>query len=404
MINLKLTPDKRRRKKDNTYPLIFRINYKGETRDIKTGYSAKESDWSTKTGFIKDSHPFYNVVAPRINELRLQYLSKLAEYEKANPRINLQEAKDFIICLPKKQVTVYSFWETEIEQLYKANRNGGAQIYKEALIAVNKVKSLKIPFEKLDYNFVKEVETDFLNRGVKQNTIGIHYRALRAIFNKAINAKVVSYEYYPFRSFRIKKGVTIPRNISLEEMKRYFNLNIDKTSNLYDSWLLGQLIFMLIGINFKDLVMLTEADLRADRVFYKRAKTKKLYSIKLLPKAQEIINYFRKEENPTLLGKLSKEEIENKTRFTLLIRQKNKTFNKHLAKLSAMVGCKEKITGYVFRYTWANIAKQLGYSKDLIAEALGHDYGNRVTGIYLQGYDLELVDEMNKSILDAIIT
>ncbi|MFI5141484.1 MAG: hypothetical protein ACHQII_03925 [Bacteroidia bacterium] len=46
MISLKLTPDNRRKKKDGTYPLVFRINYNGQTRDIKTGYSAKESDWS----------------------------------------------------------------------------------------------------------------------------------------------------------------------------------------------------------------------------------------------------------------------------------------------------------------------------------------------------------------------
>ncbi|HEX7414211.1 MAG TPA: Arm DNA-binding domain-containing protein [Bacteroidia bacterium] len=157
MISLKLTPDKRRMKQDNTYPLIFRINFKGKTRDISTGYTTKFSDWSTKTNFIKETHPDFKVVAPRVNELRLQYLAKIAEYEKANQRINLQEAKDFIISVPKKQVTVYSFWQTEIEQLYRANRNGGAQVYKEALIAVNKVKSLEISFEKLDYNFISVV-------------------------------------------------------------------------------------------------------------------------------------------------------------------------------------------------------------------------------------------------------
>ena len=122
----------------------------------------------------------------------------------------------------------------------------------------------------------------------------------------------------------------------------------------------------------------------------------------LLEKAQEIISNFRKEENVTLLGRLTKVELEDKARVSLIIKQKNKTFNEHLAKLSSMVGCKEKITGYVFRYTWANLAKQCGYSRDLIAEALGHEYGNRVTGIYLQGYDLELVDEMNERIISAI--
>jgi integrase/recombinase XerD len=47
----------------------------------------------------------------------------------------------------------------------------------------------------------------------------------------------------------------------------------------------------------------------------------------------------------------------------------------------------------VFRYTYANLAKQLGYSKDLIAEALGHEYGNSVTGIYLEQFDNDVVDK-----------
>ena len=32
----------------------------------------------------------------------------------------------------------------------------------------------------------------------------------------------------------------------------------------------------------------------------------------------------------------------------------------------------------------------------LIAELLGHSYGNKVTGIYLEPYDKRLVDEMNE--------
>jgi integrase len=63
----------------------------------------------------------------------------------------------------------------------------------------------------------------------------------------------------------------------------------------------------------------------------------------------------------------------------------------------------EKISTYVFRYTYANIAKQLGYSKDLIAEALGHEYGNSVTGIYLEQFDLELIDTMNDNIIQTVL-
>ena len=58
---------------------------------------------------------------------------------------------------------------------------------------------------------------------------------------------------------------------------------------------------------------------------------------------------------------------------------------------------------YIFRYSYANVAKQLGYSKDLIAEALGHEYGNSVTGIYLEQFDNDIVDKMNKELIKYII-
>ena len=44
------------------------------------------------------------------------------------------------------------------------------------------------------------------------------------------------------------------------------------------------------------------------------------------------------------------------------------------------------------------IAKSLGYSKDLIAEALGHEYGNKVTGIYLNQYADSVIDEVNERV------
>jgi len=50
----------------------------------------------------------------------------------------------------------------------------------------------------------------------------------------------------------------------------------------------------------------------------------------------------------------------------------------------------------------ANIAKSLGYSKDLIAEALGHEYGNSVTGIYLDNYSNEMIGEANANVIAAV--
>jgi integrase len=72
-------------------------------------------------------------------------------------------------------------------------------------------------------------------------------------------------------------------------------------------------------------------------------------------------------------------------------------------KLGKTLNLSTELSTYVFRYSYANIAKQLGYSKDMIAEALGHEYGNSVTGIYLELFDQEKIDEMNDSIQKYIL-
>jgi len=402
---MKLSLDTRRAKKDGTYPIVFRINHDGVSRDIPSGYSALEAQWNERTQSPKEEHPLFKVVSDELKAKRIKFLARLLEYEKLYPYdLNCQKIKDYVLATPIKKVTVHSFWTTEIEMLYKAKRSGGAQIYKEALKFIHNLKSLEIPFENLDYNFLKELETEFMSSGLKTNTISLQLRTLRAIYNKAINSKIVSLEHYPFRVFKIKKEATSPRPITLLEMKEYFNLKINSSSYLYDNWLLGKLMFMLIGINFKDLIMLSEANFKANRLYYLRAKTKTPYTIELLPEVSEIVDYFKSKNTETLFGKLTKLDLENYEEITLIIQQKNKVLNEHLTKIGKIIGCEEKLTSYVFRYTWANIAKQLGYSKDLIAEALGHQYGSKVTGIYLEAYDKELVDEMNQKIYYAVMT
>ena len=40
---------------------------------------------------------------------------------------------------------------------------------------------------------------------------------------------------------------------------------------------------------------------------------------------------------------------------------------------------------------------------EISAEALGHEYGNSVTGIYLEQFDIEVVDQMNQNLISAVV-
>lgn len=395
MITINLTIDKRRSKKDGSYPLVFRITANSSTRSISTKFFTMLSDWNNRANCLKTTHPLFEVIAPRLKELEIFYLGKVIEYEKLYPRDrDIQRIKTYLSSVSESVVTIYSFWKEEVNLLHKSNRSGGALVYELSLTAIHKQTDLNIPFEQVDYTFLRNLEASFSNDGLGVNSIGMHMRSLRAIFNKAIKSKIITYEHYPFSSFKIKRQATTPRPITYEELGKYFNLQIDTKSWLYDSWLMGKLMFMLIGINFKDMILLNESSIKDGRINYVRSKTKTVYTIRMLQDVIEILDYFKGRDKYTLLGKLTKEELDNKRMLPKIIKQKNKNFNAHLLKLGNMIGCKEKLTSYVFRYSFAGIAKQLGYSKDMIAEALGHQYGSKVTGIYLEAYDKKLIDEM----------
>ena len=62
----------------------------------------------------------------------------------------------------------------------------------------------------------------------------------------------------------------------------------------YKNHCIGKSIFLLLGINFKDLVKLTNKQILGDRIIYERSKTKIIYSIGI------------EEEVNVLLKKLSK--------------------------------------------------------------------------------------------------
>jgi integrase len=398
MATLNLTLDTRRARKDGTYPLVFRVRVEDKFCDIGTDFKIFKEQFDLKTSSLVNDIES-NIL---LDQLKTHYLKRLRTYTAENLGCNdLKSMKAFLINKQISEYTIIEFWNKQIESMMVSGRHGGAKIYKTSLSVISQAIDLNVSFSKLKYQSIIDLESKLFKRGVSVNGISVYMRTFRAICNKAIHFDIVGYEWYPFRKYKVRKEKTTPRVISKAEMKGYFNLDIKPSNPLYKSWLIGKLIFMLRGINIKDLLLLSHNNMKSGRIIYKRAKTGKLYSIKILPEMHEIFYQFS--SNNTLLGILSDAELKNTPRLVDVIVQKRKVINAHLKKLGKLINSKESLSTYVFRYSYANISKQLDYSKDLIAEALGHEYGNSVTGIYLEQFDNEIVDEMNRRVIDSVL-
>jgi integrase len=160
------------------------------------------------------------------------------------------------------------------------------------------------------------------------------------------------------------------------------------------------LSFYLRGISFTDLAYLTRNNIIDGRIEYKRRKTHKNYSVKLFPEAEILFQQFEVVGSKYLLPILPNDAVEDSLKTKKVIRQFIKTTNKYLKRLSEQVGLSSPVTTYASRHSFGTIAKRLGYSNELIAESLGHEYGNKITNIYLDSFDSDVLDAMHMHVIN----
>lgn len=154
-----------------------------------------------------------------------------------------------------------------------------------------------------------------------------------------------------------------------------------------------------MGMNFSDMAKLKWNNIQEGRIIYKRSKTGKLFTIKILPPVQEILDQYKDHNKNSdyifpILMRNHQTPIQIKNRLKSGLR----TLNKHLKNIGESVGIKKKLTSYVARHTWAIVMKKSGISTTIISEGLGHSNEN-ITQVYLDSFENETLDKANELLL-----
>jgi len=185
MIHLKQTCDARRKRKDGTHPIVFRITLNGSTRDISSGFSCTKSNWNYQDNFLKATNKQQEVICNRLEEKELHLIKKIRTFESQHPDCsNIQEVRDYLKNIREIPVTVLEFWNKEIIRLNKSRHYGNARNYSSALNGILLKTSLNIPFEKITYKWLVDLETKLNEDGLKPNSISTYMRKLKSMYNK----------------------------------------------------------------------------------------------------------------------------------------------------------------------------------------------------------------------------
>jgi len=398
MPTIKVLLDKRRPAKEGCYPLVIRVYSGDKRRDIGLKTYLKENQFDEGGQQVRRSHPNYKVINTKIKETSLKLEATTLKLEMKEEDVTAEKIKSTVV-KPKPKLSFIEYGEAIIAQMRQVNRHGNANAYRDALNALKAYSGREdLQFREVNFELLTTFENKMLAGGLKKNSIAAYNRALRAIYNRAINEDLVEVKYYPYRKYKIKGEGTAKRNISKEDIAKIASAPLEPESQQWHARNYFMLSFNLRGISFADMASIKPSDITNGRLQYQRLKTHKLYNIKLTDKAQEILNYYQSPDRTYILPVIPESAVNNPVEERKYIQYATKTCNHHLRGIAKTLELNSEISTYYSRHSHATIAKRMGYSKDLISESLGHSHGSRITEVYLDSYDQQVIDDMNEAV------
>lgn len=405
MANAKIILDTRRAKSDGSFNVVIRITHFKKVYTINSGVSVMEKFWNEKNSEVTRFHPNSKLLNLKVSK---DFFSIQKAILKLEDDFCIEDLRNLIDGKSKKkEVTTFkSFADELISQMMQTSKTGNALVYQTAVNRLVTYCGKDISFVDIDFTLLDQFKHHLLISGLKLNSISNYFRSIRAIYNKAIKLKVIDRSYYPFYDISIKGEKTIKRALLEDDIYKLEHILLkletpptESYTAVWKSLNYFLLSYYLIGMSFTDLAYLKPENIVEGRVVFRRRKTHKYYNVKIFPKAEKILSKLASNNRSYLLSILPEGTPEDSIESKKIIKQWIKTTNKYLKRLSKEAEINREITTYVARHTFATTAKRLGFSNELIAEAMGHEYGNKITNIYLDNFDGSVIDDMHYKVI-----
>lgn len=396
MATVKFYLDKRRQKKDGTYPIKLNVFHNKQIM-IATQLSASEKEWNGNEYSVRaQNYKPRNIVARGIINKAETVIFTLEQQEKLKSTTDKALKKLIEDAISSKVENQKTFLYYLDEFVSKKTNQGTKSIYTTTRNKIEEYDS-HCTFESMDKSWLENFEA-WMAKTMKVNAYAIHLRNIRSVFNYAIGEEYTT--LYPFRRFSIKKEETRKRSLTAEQLRLLRDYPCEEYQIRYRDMFM--LMFYLIGVNAADLFNAKHSALVNGRFEYKRAKTGKLYSIKVEPEAQAIIEKYKGKDY--LLNIM--DEYGNYKDFLhrmgIGLKQIGETERKGLGGKKSRNPLFPDLSSYWARHTWATVAAELDVPKEVIAHALGHSWANSTTtDIYIR-FDMKKVDEANRKVIDFV--
>ena len=398
--------DKRRMLLDGTYPIKIKVGY-GTNLYLSTGVYVKEEDWEQRTQmYMGKSGKRINAILEQMLtnvHTRILDLKERGIWNKISPKQVKEMLLDVNLDTPRTGAVTLG---KAFEQMTEGKSESSKRATVTANVWIKKFcgkDSTDITLDEITRAWVEDFEKSMAKLAI--NTRYAYLKTVKRAFGWAIERDLTKNN--PFKNYRIAQEETKMRVLPVDTMRTLLSMDLPLAYREYRDMFM--LTFYLIGINLVDLSRLTAKDIVNGRVEYRRAKTGKLYSIKIEPEAMDILNRYKGKQHllrmfdgrsfyksyqgtcNNALARLGRPKVDREGN---LVKAKNGRV--------MMEPLFKDLSLYWARYSWATYAADLDVPMDTISEALGHNHGAKVTGIYVK-YNRDKVDAANRKVIDYVL-
>jgi site-specific recombinase XerD len=383
--------------KNGEHPIMVRIIKDRKTQYISVGHSCSPELWDFKKEAPKRKHPLFTELSVLIEFKKAEANKTLLKIENENISFSSQDVKSKLVKQVKK-TSIFDFLDEIIEDLKAAGKIGNSRVYYDLKrILKLYMGDKKLAFTDIKKSYLTKFEQHLKSEGLNPNTMGVYFRTLRATINKAIESEIIGKDENPFAEYSIShlKNETEKRAISKEDIRKLENIE-----TLFNSQLsLAQDFFMFSyyssGTNFKDLALLKWKNLKIIQediiMEYVRSKTGKKMTIKLPPKAVDIINKYKSLTYGTenyIFPFLDKNTHIKPMTIANRLKKTQRMVNLKLKELCVLAGIDASlnISTYVARHSFATALKKSNVTTAIISEMMGHK-SEAITQVYLDSFD-----------------
>ncbi|MDE6449796.1 MAG: site-specific integrase [Muribaculaceae bacterium] len=393
--------------------IYYHIFHEKKARQLLTDYKVYPCEWD-------DSRSMPVTTAPQacgrhsvIRSIREHIRWDIERLNKINRRLEARglayTASDLIDEFNSyvQEYTLFNFMETNIARLRQNGKTRTAETYRATLNSFKKFLAYRaandnnsqyedLMLDRLTPDIMEAYEAWHRQRGITPNTISFYTRILRAVYNRALENRLIE-NLSPFKHVYTGISKTVKRALPLPYIKKIKLMELSMIPALDYARDMFILSFYLRGMSFIDMAFLKKSNLNNGYVVYRRRKTGQQLVIKWTKDMQMILDKYPENDSDYLLPIIRNSDANER----YIYRNAGYNINRNLKQIARMAGITISLTLYVARHSWASAAKAKGIPLSVISEGMGHD-SETTTQIYLASLETSVVDQANSLIIESL--